>query len=73
MKDDYETTFVMMEGFLEDELFAAMYEGGVKEITVAERMIETRGALGVLLIGILILVPVCLIFSGVLKRWFGRA
>ncbi|MEA1866305.1 MAG: exosortase-associated EpsI family protein [Euryarchaeota archaeon] len=73
VKDDYEATFAMVKGFLEDELFAEMYEGEVKEITVAERMIETRGALGVLLIVILILLPVCLIFSGLLKRWFGKA
>ena len=72
VRTDPETTFATMEGFLEDELFAAMYEGEVEEITVAERIIEKHGALGAFIIGVLILVPVFLIFVGSVKKWFGK-
>jgi len=68
VRTDPETTFATMKGFLEDELFAAMYEGEAEGATVAERMIEKRGVFGVFIIGILILVPVCLIFFGWVKK-----
>jgi len=45
-----------------------MYEGEAEGATVAERMIEKRGVFGVFIIGILILVPVCLIFFGWVKK-----
>lgn len=68
VRDNPEATFAVMEKFLEDELFAAMYEAEAEEVTVAERLIEEHGILGIIAMLILLLVPICLIFSEQLKR-----
>jgi len=59
-----EETFEMMKGFLENELFAAMYEEEVEEVTVAENIIDKHGTTGVAIVATLILVPICLIILG---------
>jgi len=64
VRDDPEATFETMKGFLEDELFAAMYEEEVEEVTVAENIIEKHGTTGIAIVATLILVPVCLIVLG---------
>jgi len=63
VRDNPEATFAVMKGFLEDELFAAMYESEAEEVTVAERLIEEHGIFGIIAMLILLLVPICLIFS----------
>ena len=68
VRDNPDATFAMMKGFLEDELFAAMYEAEAEEVTVAERLIEEHGIFGIIAMLILLLVPICLIFSEQLKR-----
>ena len=68
VRDNPDATFAVMKGFLEDQLFAAMYESEAEEVTVAERLIEERGIFGIIAMLILLLVPICLIFSEQLKR-----
>jgi hypothetical protein len=72
VRDNPEATFAVMKGFLEDELFATMYESEAEEVTVSERLIEERGIFGIIAILILLLVPICLIFSEQLKRIAAR-
>ncbi|MCX9084243.1 MAG: exosortase-associated EpsI family protein [Candidatus Methanoperedens sp.] len=69
VKENYNATFDSIKGFVEKELFEAMYESGKPDnITSAEYIIKEYGNKGVFAIAMILLVPLSLVFKGIRRN-----
>lgn len=67
---DTYATLAMMSGFIENELFDAMYGDEILEITIYEQIIYKHGSMGIFIILLLVTIPIIIIFSNKLKKNF---
>lgn len=67
--DNETATFDSIKGFVENELFEAMYENAKSEnITSAEYIIRKYGKTGFIAIVLVMLAPICLVFIGIRRK-----
>jgi hypothetical protein len=64
-----EETFELMKSFVEKQLFSEMYEKGMMETKIiGETLIAKYGALGIVVILVLLFIPIGLVFNDRFKR-----
>jgi hypothetical protein len=67
--ENYNATFDSIKGFVENELFEAMYERAKPEnITSAEYIIQEYGRTGMVAIALVLMVPICLVLIGIRRK-----
>jgi hypothetical protein len=67
--DNETATFDSIKGFVENELFVAMYENAKSEnITSAEYIIREYGRTGMIAIALLLIAPISLVFIGIRRK-----
>ncbi len=63
------SAFNSIKGFIEDELFNAMYEGAMAEkTTVVEFIIAKYGKIGVFAVILIVSVPLCMVYIGIRRK-----
>jgi hypothetical protein len=69
VSENYNTTFESIKGFVEMELFDAMYERAKPEnITSAEYIIREYGKTGMVALALVLLAPISLVFIGIRRK-----
>jgi hypothetical protein len=67
--ENYTATFDSIKGFVENELFEAMYERAKPEnISYAEYIIREYGKTGLVAIGLVLIAPISLVFIGIRRK-----
>jgi hypothetical protein len=66
---NYDATFESIKGFVENELFDAMYERAKPEnITTAEYIIKKYGRTGMVAMALVLIAPIILVFIGIKRN-----
>jgi hypothetical protein len=69
VRNNETATFESMKGFVEGQLFETMYERAVPEnVSMAEYIIKSYGIQGILAIGLAVIIPLGIMFTGVRRK-----